>query len=129
MTTFQNSPLMLTKPMAHSVVRFVAGSFAADMPMGGYTETELQTLSRKLSFMIDADVQWTTLDHLVETLRELDELDRGGHHMLNVNRSGTVDNSIWLLDNIQQRITEAVGYVLMTAHFSASYNELKLAAA
>ncbi|MNI98684.1 hypothetical protein D3C73_1575770 [compost metagenome] len=84
--------------------------------------------------MIDADVQWTTLEHLVETIRELEELDRGNHHMLNVNRSGTVNNSLWLLDNIEGRITESVGYVLMTAHFRETYHrsamgDLKLAAA
>lgn len=128
MTASQNSPLMFDRSMAADVIRYVTGSFAVDGP-ADYTEDELQTLARKLSFMIDADVQWTALDHLVETVRELEELDRGTHTMHEVWRDGTVDNTLWLIDNIEGRIRESVEYVLMTSHFRARYADLHLAAA
>ena len=119
---------MFDRSMAADVIRSVSGSFAAEGP-ADYTEDELQTLARKLSFMIDADVQWTALDHLVMTIRELEKLERGTHPTLNVSPSGSVNNSLWLLDNIQDRIKESVEYVLMTAHFRARYADLHLAAA
>lgn len=128
MTTSQNTPLMFDRSMAAKVIRFVTGSFAAEGP-ADYTEDELQTLARKLSFMIDADVQWTALDQLVETIRELDQLDRGIHHMHEVWRDGTVDNTLWVLDNIEGRINESVEYVLMTARFHVRYADLHLAVA
>jgi len=125
MTASQNSPLILSKTMAHDIVRYVSGSFAAEGP-ADYTEDELQTLARKLSYMVDADVQWTALDHLVMTIRELEKLERGTHPTLNISPSGSVNNSQWLLDNIQDRIKESVDYVLMTAHFRETYFESTL---
>ena len=129
MTTLQNTPLMFDRSMAAQVIRFVAGTYTAEKPMGGYTEDELQSIARKLSFMIDADVQWTALDHLMETIWELEELDRGTHNMHNVNQFGTVDNTLWVLDNIEGRIKESVEYVLMTAHFHVRYMDRLLAVA
>lgn len=128
MTNSQITPLMFDRSMAAQVVRYVTGTFAADGP-AMYTEDELQTLARKLSFMIDADVQWTALDHLVETIRELGEVDRGIHELLTVSPSGSVNNTLWLLDNIEGRITESVNYVLLTGHFHVRYADLHLAVA
>ncbi|MFJ4286444.1 hypothetical protein ACIPY0_12435 [Paenarthrobacter nicotinovorans] len=128
MTNSQNTPLMFDRSMAAQVIRFVTGSFAAEGPKD-YTEDELQTLARKLSFMVDADVPWTALDHLVATIRELDELDRGIHHMHECWRDGTVDNTLWLLDNIEGRISESVNYVLLAARFHARYADVHLAVA
>ncbi|ASN20663.1 hypothetical protein [Arthrobacter sp. YN] len=128
MTNSQITPLMFDRSMATQVVRYVTGTFAAEGPKD-YTEDELQTLARKLSFMTDSDVQWTALDHLVTTIRELDELDRGNHDMHECWRDGTVDNTLWVLDNIEGRISESVDYVLMTARFQARYADLHLAAA
>lgn len=129
MTSTQNTPLMFDRAMAAQVVRFVAGTYVAEKPFGGYTEDELQSIARKLSFMIDADVEWTALDHLFETIWELEELDRGIHNMHEVNQSGTVDNTLWLMDNIEGRIRESVDYVLMTAHFHVRYMDRLLAVA
>lgn len=128
MTNSQITPLMFDRSMAAQVVRYVTGTFATEGPKD-YTEDELQTLARKLSFMTDSDVQWTALDHLVTTIRELDELDRGNHDMHENWRDGTVDNTLWLLDNIEGRISESVDYVLMTARFQVRYADLHLAAA
>lgn len=108
---------VFTRSMAADVVRFVTGSFAADLDVHGYSEAELCTLARKLGYLIDADVQWTALDQLVVSILELEALERGTHPMLEVSRSGSVDNTDWVRANIEDRIREDVQYVLTGAHF------------
>lgn len=109
--------VMITHEMAENIVRCVAGSFAAEMPAGGYTEMELCSLARKLSFMLDADVRFRALGDVVEKVLELCEVDRGTHDDLDVSRDGTIDNRDSLVQCIESECLDLVEFVLMQAGF------------
>jgi hypothetical protein len=60
--------------------------------MHGPSEAELQSLARKISWLIDKDVSWTDLDVIVGYASELRQLAAGTHEYLELNGAYTVDN-------------------------------------
>lgn len=109
--------IMITHEMAHNLVRCVTGTFIANIPATGYTEMELCKLARKLSFMVDADVKWRSLDELVVKLLELTEVERGIHDDLDVTPDGTIDNTDSLIQCIESEALDLIEFVLMQAGF------------
>ena len=83
---------LFDKDTAANIIYAEVQHFAAESPATGYTETELQTLERKLSWLIDKDLHWADLDPIVAYAFELRQLAAGTHEFLELNGSYTVDN-------------------------------------
>ncbi|MCP1414362.1 hypothetical protein [Paenarthrobacter sp. A20] len=113
----RDKEIMFTHEMAENLVRCVTGTFTCEIPAAGYTEMELCTLARKLSFMVDADVRWRSLDELVVKLMELTEVEQGIHDDLELTPDGTVDNRHVLIQRIETQALELIEFVLMQAGF------------
>lgn len=83
---------LFDKALAANVIYAEAQHFAAQTPVTGYSEAELQSLERKLSWLIDKDLHWADLDPIVAYAFELRQLEAGTHELLDLNGSGTIDN-------------------------------------
>lgn len=84
---------LFNKDLAANIVYAEVRHFAAEANQHGPSEAELQTLTRRLSWLVDRDLRWTDVDELVSRADELRLIDNGTHHMLTVNNAGTVDNT------------------------------------
>lgn len=104
---------LFNKDLAANIVFAEVQYFAAEANTNGPTEDEIQTLTRRLSWLVDRDLKWTDIDELVSRADELRLVDNGTHHMLDVNKTGTVDNTEHLrgalLLELFWEITEALG--------------------
>ncbi len=87
------TPYLFDKAIAAHVVHAELKHFAADASAHGPTEEELQSLTRRLSWITDKDLNWCEIDQLVSLARELRTVEAGTHPMLTVNRAGTVDDT------------------------------------
>lgn len=83
---------LFDKDLAAHIIYAEARRFAAETPATGYTEAEVQTLERKLSWLIDKDLHWADLEPIIGYAFELRQLDNHTHELLELNGSGTVDN-------------------------------------
>lgn len=83
---------LFNKDTAANIIYAEVLHFAAELPATGYTEEELQSLERRLSWVIDKDFHWADLDPIVAYAFELQKLERGTHEYLELNGSGTIDN-------------------------------------
>lgn len=83
---------LFDKDTAANIIYAEVQHFAAESPATGYTEAELQSLERKLSWLIDKDFHWADLDPIVAYAFELRQLEAGTHDLLRLNAPGTVDN-------------------------------------
>ena len=96
MTALLNStrtPYLFDKDLAVHVVFAEVKHFAAEMSIHGPSEMELETLTRRLSYLVDKDLRWTDTDVLVSYAKELRTVEAGTHPSLNVNAAGTVDDT------------------------------------
>jgi hypothetical protein len=96
-TTFLEStrtPYLFDKNLANHIVFAEIKHFAADIAcFTGPSETELQTLTRRLAWLTDRDLNWCDIDQLVTYARELGTIENGTHPDLQVNAAATVDNT------------------------------------
>lgn len=83
---------LFNKDTAANIIYAEATRFAAECPGHGYTEAELQSLTRKLSWLIDKDLNWADLDTIVAYAFELRRIAAGTHEYLELNGSYTLDN-------------------------------------
>lgn len=92
--TFTNNThgYLFDKATAANIIYAEATRFAAECTGHGYSEAELQSLTRKLSWLIDKDLHWADLDTIVGYAFELRQIAAGTHELLDLNTSGTVDN-------------------------------------
>ena len=95
MTLLQSTrtPYLFDKDLAVRIVFAEINAFAADMSIHGPSEMELETLTRRLSYLVDKDLRWTDTDVLVSYAKELRTINAGTHEDLEVNTAGTVDNT------------------------------------
>lgn len=104
---------LFNKDLAANIVYAEVRHFAAEASIHGPSEEELQTLTRRLSWLVDRDLKWTDVDELVSRADELRLIDNGTHHMLATNNAGTVDNTDHLRGSLLLEffweITEALG--------------------
>ncbi len=84
---------LFDKDLAVHIVFAETKTFAADMSIHGPSEMELETLTRRLSYLVDKDLRWTDTDVLISYAKELRTVDAGTHDDLTVNTAGTVDNT------------------------------------
>jgi hypothetical protein len=102
-TTFLEStrtPYLFDKNLAARIVFAEINHFAGEMSLHGPSEEELQTLTRRLSWLTDTDLKWCDVDGLVSYARELRQINAGTHPLLTVNNAGTVDNTGHLRDSL-----------------------------
>lgn len=110
--------LHFTKAHAAAVLRFEIVTFAEETPTDGYTEAEFQTFARRLSYMIDADVNWVTLEDAWQASQDLFSVANCTHEDINLNRSGTIDNRAELTERIEANLTGEIRYILERASFA-----------
>jgi hypothetical protein len=102
-TTFLEStrtPYLFDKDLAARIIFAEVKHFAGEMSLHGPSEEELQTLTRRLSWLTDTDLKWCDVDGLVSYARELRTIENGTHPLLTVNNAGTVDNTGHLRDSL-----------------------------
>ena len=83
---------LFDKDLAVHIVYAEINTFAQDMSIHGPSEAELETLTRRLSYLVDKDLRWSDTDVLVSYAKELRTIEAGTHPNLVVNGAGTVDN-------------------------------------
>ena len=110
--------LHFTKAHAAAVLRFEIVTFAEETPINGYSETEFQTFARRLSYLIDADVNWVTLEDAWQASQDLFAVANCTHEDINLNRSGTIDNREELTERIEVNLTGEIRYILERASFA-----------
>lgn len=84
---------LFDKDLAAHIMYAEIRAFAADMSLHGPSEMELETLTRRLSYLLDKDLRWTDTDTLVAYAVELRTITAGTHEDLQTNTAGTVDNT------------------------------------
>ena len=84
---------LFDKDLAVRIVYAELNTFARDMSLHGPSEAELETLTRRLSYLVDKDLRWTDTDVLVSYAKELRTVNNGTHPGLDANTAGTVDNT------------------------------------
>lgn len=83
---------LFDKDTAANIIYAEAQRFAAECSAHGPSEAELQSLARKISWLIDKDINWADLDVIVQYAFELRQLAAGTHEFLELNGAYTVDN-------------------------------------
>lgn len=102
MTLLQTTrtPYLFDKDLAAHVLFAEVKHFAAECSIHGPSDTELQTLTRRLSYIVDKDLNWTDVENLASYAQELRTIAAGTHPLLNVNRAGTVDDTDHVLGSL-----------------------------
>lgn len=91
---------LFTKDTAALIIAAEVNHFAAGANPNGVSEDELQTLTRRLSWLVDRDLKWTDVDTLVAYANELRTIDNGTHPNLLTNAAGTIDNTSHLRESL-----------------------------
>jgi hypothetical protein len=91
---------LFTADTAAHIVYAEIRHYLTEEPIGGASETDLQTLTRKLSWLVDKDLNWTDIDELVAQIRQIAQVMNGTDHMVVMNESRTVDNRDYLLSGL-----------------------------
>jgi hypothetical protein len=91
------------KGVAEHVVWAEARHFAANVGLHGYSEDEVQSLTRAMSFRVDKDLHWTEVDVVVEARMRLDHLT--------ANSAGDA-----LVDRFRDELRDSISNALGTVH-------------
>jgi len=91
---------LFNKDLAAQVIHAEVQHFAAGANPNGVSEDELQTLTRRISWLVDRDLKWTDVDTLVAYANEFRTIENGTHPNLLTNAAGTVDNTAHLRDSL-----------------------------
>ena len=112
MTFHDSTEYLFTPDLAANIIHAETRRFHAESPVGGWTETELQDLTRKLSWILAKDINPTDLDTIVTYTAELSRIDAGTHEDLDVNASGTIDNRGELRDHVTRLLFEEITFMV-----------------
>lgn len=66
-----------TKDLAAHIVFAEVKHFAREMNTNGPSEDEIQSLTRRLAYLVDRDLNWCEIDQLVTWAKELDTANNG----------------------------------------------------
>lgn len=83
---------LFDKDTAANIIYAETLRFTKECSAHGPSEAELQSLARKISWLIDKDINWADLDVIVGYGFELRQLEAGTHEYLELNGAYTVDN-------------------------------------
>lgn len=110
---FTANEYLFTKDLAANIVYAEVTHFVAEESLHGCTEDEVQTLTRVLSYKIDKDLNWVSVDELVDQVRHLRQIVAGTADEVRLNEARAIDNRAYLvgsyfpylLDNIDAMIS------------------------
>lgn len=102
----------ITRSEADLIVRHVVG---AAYDKEGYKWLDADSLARKLSYYIDADVDADYVVDFIGHLRDLEQIEDGTSEELQVNRACTIDNRTYLTAYYEGEINCTVNQMLDTA--------------
>ena len=71
-----------TRKLAADIVFAEVRHFVEHIGLHGYTEEDVQSLTRAIGYRIDADVKWTDVDELIQKRLELLSVQDGVHPMV-----------------------------------------------
>jgi len=108
------TPYLFDKDLAVHIVFAEVKHFAAEASIHGPSEDELQTLTRRLAFLIDTDLNWCDVDGLVSYAKELRQVENGTHDALHTNAAGTVDDTDHVRGSILITMFWEIGLILGT---------------
>lgn len=108
------TPYLFDKDLAVHIIFAEVKHFAAEASIHGPSEDELQTLTRRLAWIVDRDLRWTDIDQLVSYAAELRAIAAATHPNLRVNDAGTVDNTDHVRGSLLITMFWEIGLVLGT---------------
>lgn len=109
---------MITASEARQIIRTYCFDYAETEPADitwWEQERAIEDLTLRLSWYVGKLLSATHVMDVLTTIDELDSLENGTHQDLNVNRAGTVNNSIELEDRINQQLDTEIAEVLTLA--------------
>ena len=113
MTFHDSTEYLFTPDLAANIIHAETRRFHAESSIHGWTETELQDLARKLSWILAKDINPSDLDTIIMFTAELSRIDAGTHEDLDVNPSGTIDNRGELRDHITRALFEEIAFMVL----------------
>ena len=88
---------LFTADLATNIVYAEVQHFTQEMSIHGPTEDEVQTLTRRLQYKIDKDLNWVDVDELIDQVQHLKKISAGTDDEVRLNEARTVDNRAYLL--------------------------------
>ena len=113
MTIHESTEYLFTPDLAANIIHAETRRFHAESPVGGWTDTELVDLARKLSWILAKDINPADLDVIIMYAAELSRIDAGTHEDLDVNPSGTIDNRGELRDHVTRLLFEEIAFMVL----------------
>ena len=112
MSYLDSNAYLFTPDLAANIIHAETRRFHAESPVGGWTETELQDLARKLSWILAKDINPADLDVIIMYAAELSAITAGIHENLDVNPAGTINNREALRDNVTRLMFEEITFMV-----------------
>jgi hypothetical protein len=112
MSPLDSNAYLFTPDLAANIIHAEARKFHAEAPIHGWTDTELQDLARKLSWILAKDINPADLDIIIMYTAELSTITAGIHENLDVNPSGTINNRDALRDNVTRLMFEEITFMV-----------------
>jgi hypothetical protein len=98
MTLLQRSKeYLFTAELAANIIYAEVQHFTQEMSIHGPSEDEVQTLTRRLSYLVDKDLRWADVDELIDQVVHLNKIAAGADDEVRLNESRTVDNRAYLM--------------------------------
>jgi hypothetical protein len=113
MSPLDSNAYLFTPDLAANIIHAEARKFHAESPIHGWTDTELQDLARKLSWILAKDINPADLDTVIMYTAELSRIDAGTHEELDINPSGTIDNRGALRDQTSTALFEEISFMVL----------------
>ena len=113
MTFHDSTEYLFTPDLAANIIHAETRRFHTESSIHGWTDTELQDLARKLSWILAKDINPSDLDTIIMFTAELSRIDAGTHEDLDLNGSGTIDNRGELRDNVTRALFEEIAFMVL----------------
>ena len=113
MTFHDSTEYLFTPDLAANIIHAETRRFHTESSIHGWTDTELQDLARKLSWILAKDINPSDLDTIIMFTAELSRIDAGTHEDLDINASGTIDNRGELRDNVTRALFEEIAFMVL----------------
>ena len=113
MSYLDSNAYLFTPDLAANIIHAETRRFHTESSIHGWTDTELQDLARKLSWILAKEINTSALDTIIMFTAELSRIDAGTHEDLNINPSGTIDNRGELRDHITRAFFEEIAFMVL----------------
>lgn len=109
---------MITEQHARQIVRYYTARFIETEPARRTwleQERAVEALTLQLSWYLGRQLNSTNVMDILEARDQIDSVEYGTHPELRVNRAGTVDNTLALLDHTEQAYENEITELLTLA--------------